>query len=63
MQNGEIFNHAMLREGLERDGFSFRSRCDTEVLPALYARTAWLPASACAACSGSVSGTAGGAAA
>ena len=38
MQNGEIFNHAMLREGLERDGFSFRSRCDTEVLPALYAR-------------------------
>ena len=38
MQNGELFNHALLRDGLERDGFSFRSRCDTEVLPALYAR-------------------------
>src|ERR1044072_6878745 len=37
MQNGEIFNHAMLREGVERDGGAFRSRRDTEGEPAHYA--------------------------
>ncbi len=30
--NGEIYNHADLRESLERQGHRFDSRCDTEVL-------------------------------
>ncbi len=34
IQNGELYNHATLHEQLEREGHSFRSRCDTEVLPA-----------------------------
>ena len=35
--NGEIYNEAALRRELERDyGFLFRSRCDTEVIPAGY---------------------------
>ena len=35
-QNGEIYNHAALREELRGRGHVLRSRCDTEVLPHLY---------------------------
>src|SRR4051812_37570855 len=35
-QNGEIYNHAALREELRARGHVLRSRCDTEVLPHLY---------------------------
>jgi asparagine synthase (glutamine-hydrolysing) len=36
VQNGELYNHARLRDALRTRGHSFRSRCDTEILPHLY---------------------------
>ena len=39
--NGEIYNFLSLREELERLGFAFRTRCDTEVI--VYAWKAWGP--------------------
>jgi asparagine synthase (glutamine-hydrolysing) len=38
MQNGELYNHAEIRDRLRSEGHSFRSRCDTEILPHLYER-------------------------
>jgi asparagine synthase (glutamine-hydrolysing) len=34
--NGEIYNHNELRSELEKNGFSFETRCDTEVIVKLY---------------------------
>ena len=34
--NGEIYNAAALRSGLERLGHRFHTRCDTEIIPHLY---------------------------
>jgi asparagine synthase (glutamine-hydrolysing) len=36
VQNGELYNHAEIREGLRAHGHRFDSRCDTEILPHLY---------------------------
>jgi asparagine synthase (glutamine-hydrolysing) len=36
VQNGELYNHVHVREGLRADGHVLRSRCDTEILPHLY---------------------------
>jgi asparagine synthase (glutamine-hydrolysing) len=36
IQNGELYNHASIRDDLRRRGHRFSSRCDTEVLPHLY---------------------------
>jgi asparagine synthase (glutamine-hydrolysing) len=36
--NGELYNYRELRDGLRRDGFSFRTESDSEVLLAMYAR-------------------------
>jgi asparagine synthase (glutamine-hydrolysing) len=38
VQNGELYNHDAIRDELRADGHSFRSRCDTEILPHLYER-------------------------
>ena len=36
VQNGELYNHASIRDDLRRRGHRFASRCDTEILPHLY---------------------------
>ncbi|MDD5729436.1 MAG: asparagine synthase (glutamine-hydrolyzing) [Victivallales bacterium] len=36
--NGEIYNHNELRAQLEKDGYKFNTRCDTEVIVQLYAK-------------------------
>ncbi|HEV2355455.1 MAG TPA: asparagine synthetase B, partial [Puia sp.] len=38
IHNGEIYNHDELRSALSAEGYSFRSRTDTELIPAAYDR-------------------------
>jgi asparagine synthase (glutamine-hydrolysing) len=38
IQNGELYNHAQIREQLRAEGHRFTSRCDTEILPHLFER-------------------------
>jgi asparagine synthase (glutamine-hydrolysing) len=38
IQNGELYNHDVLRSALRVEGHAFLTRCDTEVLPHLYER-------------------------
>jgi asparagine synthase (glutamine-hydrolysing) len=38
VQNGELYNHADLRDRLAAEGHRMASRCDTEILPHLYER-------------------------
>ena len=58
IQNGELYNHAAIRDAARREGHRFSSRCDTEILPHLYEDDgAGLRRSGCAGCSGSRSGT------
>ena len=36
IQNGELYNHEVVRANLTRNGHHMRTRCDTEILPHLY---------------------------
>jgi asparagine synthase (glutamine-hydrolysing) len=36
VQNGELYNHQLVREGLEARGHRLHTRCDTEIIPHLY---------------------------
>ena len=36
VQNGELYEHAAIRDRLRSDGHVFTSRCDTEIIPHLY---------------------------
>jgi len=38
MQNGELYNHELIRRELSSAGAAFQTRCDTEVIPHLYRR-------------------------
>jgi asparagine synthase (glutamine-hydrolysing) len=38
VQNGELYNHGDVRRELASIGHTFRTRCDTEILPHLYER-------------------------
>ncbi|HEY2162223.1 MAG TPA: asparagine synthase (glutamine-hydrolyzing) [Solirubrobacteraceae bacterium] len=36
IQNGELYNHELVRRNLDASGHRFHTRCDTEVIPHLY---------------------------